>query len=932
MRLSILLFLLGFIFINSTFAQVITADPAFPQANESVTIFFNASQGTAGLENCNCDVYLHTGVITNLSNAPSDWKYVVTSWGVANAAWKMTPVAGQPNMYSYTISPTIRDYYNVPASETIEKMAFVFRNANGSLEGKDDGGADIFYDVSAAGNPFSANLLSPTSNTLIVSAGETIEVSAAASESATLTLTDNGTQLIQTTGTSLEYTINVQGTGTHTVVFSANNGADIITESFIYAVPLPTVTEGLPAGTINGINYINGNTVVLSLYAPDKQHVFLLGDFNDWSVNTDFQLKNTPDGNTWWIEINGLDAGEEYAFQYLVDGEIRIADPYAEKILDPWNDGFISENIYPGLKPYPAGKTVGIVSVLQTAQEEYNWQDDDFVYPEKTKLVIYELLMRDFLESHSYGDLLDTLSYLDRLGVTAIELMPVSEFEGNNSWGYNPSFHGALDKYYGTPEAFKDFINEAHMRGIAVILDVVYNHAFGQSPLAQLYWDAANNRPANNSPWFNPVPKHPFNVGNDFNHESTATKNYVKQTLAVWINKYHIDGFRFDLSKGFTQRQSSDNGQFAAYDAGRIAILKDYADFIWNINPDGYVILEHFANNTEEKELAEYGMMIWGNSNYDYNEASMGYTSNFSWVSHKQRGWNVPHVVGYMESHDEERQMYKNSQWGNSSGNYDVTDLNTGLSRVELTSTFFFPIPGPKMIWEFGELGYDFSINRCTNGTISDNCRLDPKPIRWDYQDNENRKKIFTVMQQLIELKKTEEVFSTDDFNYSLSGTMKKIHLNSDNTDVTIIGNFGVTLGSINPEFQHTGWWYEFFSGDSILVNDVNENIALNAGGYRLYSSQQFATAINDTKDVAEAVNIFPNPTNGNINVNLIIENSQNLKVDLLDISGKYIAQLYDAPFIKGQELIFDAQQKSGIYILRFATQERVFFAKLIVQ
>ena len=389
MRFSIFPFLLSCFFLNQSFAQLIWVDPPFPHANEAVTIYFDATEGTGGLADCNCDVYLHTGVITDQSSGPSDWKHVVTTWGVANSAWKMDPVPGEDNVYAYDITPDIRTYYGVPMNETIEKMAFVFRNANGSLEGKDVGGADIFYDVYPENNSFSANLLAPSTNTLIVAQGEMIAVSAVASEEATLTLTDNGTQLIQITGTTLEYSIDVQSTGTHTVVFTANNGSDEISESFVYAVPLPNVIEELPAGIKNGVNYISDNNVTLSLYAPGKQHIFLLGDFNEWTIDTDYQLKNTPDGNFWWIEISGLTAGEEYAFQYLVDGDFKIADPYAEKVLDPWNDPSISPMVFPNLKPYPTGLTTGIVSVFQTAQEEYPWDDDNFVLPEKNKLVIY---------------------------------------------------------------------------------------------------------------------------------------------------------------------------------------------------------------------------------------------------------------------------------------------------------------------------------------------------------------------------------------------------------------------------------------------------------------------------------------------------------------------------------------------------------------
>jgi pullulanase/glycogen debranching enzyme len=201
----------------------------------------------------------------------------------------------------------------------------------------------------------------------------------------------------------------------------------------------------------------------------------------------------------------------EYAFQYLVDGEIRIADPYTDKILDPWNDNNIPSSTYPNLKDYPTNKTNHAVSVFQTDQSEFQWQnDDDFVQPEQKDLVIYELLIRDFIQNHDYQTLIDTLDYLEDLGINAIELMPINEFEGNSSWGYNPSFYFAPDKYYGTKNDLKSFIDECHRRGIAVIQDMVLNHSYRQSPFVRLYWDSINNRPAINNPWYNE--KSPNNV------------------------------------------------------------------------------------------------------------------------------------------------------------------------------------------------------------------------------------------------------------------------------------------------------------------------------------------------------------------------------------------------------------------------------------
>jgi len=207
---------------------------------------------------------------------------------------------------------------------------------------------------------------------------------------------------------------------------------------------------------------------------------------------------------------------------------------------------------------------------------------------------------------------------------------------------------------------------------------------FSQSPLAQLFWDAQNFRPASDNPWLNVTAKHPFNVGYDVNHENPLSKKWVKRVTQHWIEEYNVDGFRFDLSKGFTQFDSGNNSDLMSqYDASRVAILKDYADFIWSIDPDNYVILEHFGGNTEERELSDYGMMLWGNGQFQFAEAAMGYSSDLDWLSYQQRGWDDPHVVGYAESHDEERMMYKLKQFGNEGPGHDTRSSNIGYDAYK---------------------------------------------------------------------------------------------------------------------------------------------------------------------------------------------------------------------------------------------------------
>src|SRR6202008_4668428 len=146
----------------------------------------------------------------------------------------------------------------------------------------------------------------------------------------------------------------------------------------------------------------------------------------------------------------------------------------------------------------------------------------------------------------------------------------------------------------------------------------------------------------------------------------------------------------------------------------------------------------HLCAKDEEQALQNLGFLLWGGGreNKAYNEATMGYNSNSNIssivYSSNDRGFTNPYLVGYMESHDEERLMYKNLTFGNASGGYDVKNTVTALRRMEAASSLFLTIPGPKMIWEFGERGYDKSIFACIDNSVpqpygADNCKLSRK-------------------------------------------------------------------------------------------------------------------------------------------------------------------------------------------------------------
>lgn len=870
-------------------AQVIT-EPVFPKAAQAVRIVYDATQGSSGLREAE-KVYMHAGIITTGFDG-TGWENVVGNWGQDDGVGQMTKVEGEEDKWEITITP--QEYFS-PGDKRIYRIGMVFRNADGSREGKSPSNSDIFVNVDEEG--LQIRLFEPISSSFFVEPDESVRVRAVFSESANLTVRVNN-EITQTLDqvTEFDEIFVITEAGATNIRLTAQANGQTQSVAFSAIIPSETIVQEKPAQLLkDGVNYLPDNEIGLVLTAPGKNSVYLLGEFNEWQILNEYQMFKTPDGNQFWITMS-VEPNVETAYQFLVDGELRIADPYAEKVLDPWNDQWINEvhEIYPNLKPYPFEQTSGIVSVFEYGQEEYAWQVTNFQKPAKEKLIVYELLVRDFLGRHDFKTLTDTLPYLKNLGVNAIELMPIMEFEGNSSWGYNPSFFFAVDKYYGPKNDLKAFIDACHQHGIAVILDMVLNHAFGQNPMVQMYWDSENARPAENSPWFNPIPKHPFNVGYDFNHESDFTKKFTDDVNDFWLREFKFDGYRFDLSKGFTQVNSGDNvGLWSQYDQSRIDILSRMADAIWENHPDAYVILEHFAANDEEIVLSRKGMMLWGNMHGAYQNAIQGRSSNLNGASHKQRGWEDPHLVSYMESHDEERMVWAAKRNGRAFEDYNIREEETALQRMKLNAVFLFPIPGPKMLWQFGELGYDFELN---------NDRLGRKPIRWDYLDQPLRFELMNVYRELFNLRDRHDIFHTEDFSTSqLGGLQKILRLTGEQGNVIIVGNFDVESRIMTPNFNQAGKWYDYFSNSDFEVSDTGMKFVMKPGAFHIFSDFHLGEAmenlapyplaqdfITNTENLSNAWKLYPNPGNGQITIeNLNVSSPREMRIK--DISGREV-------------------------------------------
>ena len=785
---------------------LISTDPAFvtEAMTEDITIILNTA-GTAA-DGFTGELYAHTGVLTTESATTGDWKYVLAEWGNNIPECKLESQGD--NIWHYTIKGGVHAWYDVPESEKVTHIAFVFRSADSKIEVKDNG-ADIFVELATEG--LSVKIISPAHGS-ILEVGQEYTVQVQQQAATNVKLYKNDTPVAETGNATLSYTY--APTEPEDVVFKAvaTDGTNTVEESVSVAVLGETESATRPADADNGVT-INGNEATFMLFAPGKESVVLLGDFNEYAPSNKYMMKR--DGDYFWTTVSGLEEGVEYGYQYLVDGTIKIGDPYSTKILDPWNDKWIDASVYPNLKAYPAEYTSDIVSVFELNPTEFTWTATSYERPAENSLAIYELLIRDFTEEGSINAVTAKLDYLETLGVNAIELMPIQEFDGNDSWGYNPCFFFAADKAYGTEQAYKTFIDECHKRGIAVILDVVFNHATGQHPYAKMWWDSSANKTTSSNPFFNVDAPHNWSVFHDFNHTYQYTIEYIDDVLEYWMKEYNVDGFRFDLTKGFVQNPG--NYDAGGYSAQRIGILKHYAETIRAVDEDAYIIFEHFCDQSEETELYNsVGALCWNNNQRNgYKQSVLGFSGS-SFADFKKGR------INNIETHDEERIAYDAIKYAQSW----AKPWNVLTKRLQAVYAFHFLTPYPKMMWQFGELGYDVSIE--------ENGRTGRKPVRWNYFEDANRRALYDAMSKVISWRTSHQDYYGQDnlavHTWSVAdGNMGGKTLVMDK--VIVVANFNNAESTTTINNPNAGEWTNLMTGEKVQVN-ASHSFTLGASDY----------------------------------------------------------------------------------------------------
>lgn len=732
-------------------AQIVTTSPSpLQESSASVTITYHADLGNQELMGlgANDAVYAHTGVLTNLSG--SDWAYA-PSWLNNDQKYKMRYVA--PNTWVLSIG-NIRQYYGITnPNETVQKLAFVFRNATGSRVGKTATGGDIFVDVLPDGLQLEFSSDAPF---VLTEASPSVKFTAKTTAKAEITISVDGANIATSNGTTAiaKYTF-AQGAQS-TVIATAMASGQTISDTISICYPAASVEAPYPGGTPKmGAVAQPGGDVTFCLAAPGKSTAMIVGLWSGYKPTTQGVMNYTDlDGiRYFWTTVSGLDPDAEYPYYYYVDNTYSVGDPYARLVLDPYNDRWLGDGSYPGLIKYPEqveGKVM--LAVHKTNRDAYNWQVKDFKGPDQSDLIIYEMLVRDFTGTEGKADgngtilkAIDKLDYLKKLGVNAIELMPIMEFNGNNSWGYNTNFYFAPDKAYGRPDDYRLFIDECHKAGMAVILDIVFNQSDGLHPWYQLY-------PSGSNPFYNASAPHAYSVLNDWNQDNLLVQQQWTDALEYWLTAYKADGFRFDLVKGLGDNESYGGNATEAntnkYNSSRVARMKRLTEVIKAANPNAYSINENLAGSQEENAMAKNGQLNWANVNEASCQFAMGFQQNSDcnrfYAPKDSRDWGS--TVSYAESHDEQRMAYKQNQWGVAGvkGN-----LVASLQRLSSVAAQMILAPGAHMIWQFGEFG-DATSTKNSDGSNN----TDPKPVNWNWLDNPDRKGLCDNYSELIGLRR----------------------------------------------------------------------------------------------------------------------------------------------------------------------------------
>ncbi len=554
---------------------------------------------------------------------------------------------------------------------------------------------------------------------------------------------------------------------------------------------------------------VTAGGTVFRVWAPNATSAHVAGTFNNWSATQGAMVENQ---GFWNLLIPGATAGAEYKFVF--DGTIWRTDPRSRRQVS----------------------SVGNSVVVNATK--YAWGDAAWVTPYFEDMVIYELHVGSFSGEGDgvghypgrYRDAADRhLDHLVSLGVNAVELMPLGEFAGDRSWGYNPTFQFAPEGAYGQPDDLKYLVDRCHQRGIGVILDVVYNH-MGPSDLAdnileydgqEIYFYPSGNV-YRETPW-----------GPRLDYGRLEVRDFIRDNVHYWLGEYHLDGLRVDAT------------DFIKINADGWSVLKDIAQAADLVSPKAIVIAEQLPNDVAVTQpIAQGGAGLdvqWNDQFHDALRSAIGDAAfgdpNMAALAAGVNHFGLPNVVNYIESHDEAAHQ------GRVAKAADVSNPGSEFAygRSKVAAGLVLLSAGIPMILQ----GQEFLEDRNFGDGQTDR-------IQWKYTVEHADFLQFT--QDLISLRRTQpalrsssgqNVFHVNDaagvnvlalHRYAGAGDDLVIVVSLSNNDLD-----GYALG-----FPQGGDWFEVFNGDASAYGGRNHGNAgqVTANGSPLNGFAQSASVL----------------------------------------------------------------------------------------
>lgn len=548
------------------------------------------------------------------------------------------------------------------------------------------------------------------------------------------------------------------------------------------------IVEAAPEGIFPGAVEVRPGVVSFAIYAPGKQRISVIGDWNAWDREAD-PLKVTNEG-LWWTELQ-LKPGR-HLYKFCVDGKQEIGDPYATELGEGTEVGQPAAQITVGAEPYA-------------------WQDSDWSPPPFNDLVIYELHIGDFNAPFTYQSVIEKLPYLQDLGINALEIMPISEFASeHHGWGYNPAYFFCPETSYGTPDELRALIDQAHQHGIAIIMDAVFAHTAHRHPFNQLY-------PYDQSPWYGASMAEQNQFGfPSLDHTKPAAQAFIRDVQNFWMNHYHIDGFRYDYTLGIGY--NDENGVTRMVRDARAnrpnvyLIAEQSPELPQMVRDTGLNGAWHVRFNYMLKALLREGQY------HDWNWDNFGQLCEIL-DPHGQGYSDQAQMVNYLESHDESRVVYEVST-------VEQFDEAVGRYKSALGAICLLTAPGVPMLLHGQEWG------EATEKTT------DANPLHWEALDSDGGRGLHDYYRRLIHLRHDHQALRMPGFAvdacYVAEKTIVFHRWDQGGDEVVVALNFSPAEQHVTVPFPSGAHWVDALS-DYVVDAEGHAQVQLPPSSGRVF-------------------------------------------------------------------------------------------------